>query len=256
MLSTTLNDYKDSYQSNLDAFLIEYEDNTKLIFLQNELGKYQDYQDALTIIPKQLNYPTIEDIKNLSFPKNVASNLEKLCPKAYDDIVTTKLIKGDFEADNEEFLLPGAIPSLININHIKLQNYINSSKRILEFITDKIKTNSPNTVEKKKATVKNHKSEIWFQVGLLFAKGDMNKYYNPKKSGFKDGYSAPKVAREIGHENYDKFILATINNYHPDNTNANKNIYNFKDKMDKIIKHCNEHLITIDTYFLSRLPIE
>jgi hypothetical protein len=110
-------------------------------------------------------------------------------------------------------------------------------------------------------TVKNvgdtkYKLSTWFKVGLLFAKGELNEYYNHNKTGFKSGYSALKVATELGDEGYNKFILSTINNYPLNNTNADKNIYNWKNKMDKIIKHCNDYNIVIDEYFLTRLPQE
>ena len=36
MISSTLNQYKENFKINLLAFLNEYEDNTKIFFLQNE----------------------------------------------------------------------------------------------------------------------------------------------------------------------------------------------------------------------------
>lgn len=54
MISSTLNQYKDSFKANLLAFLNEYEDNTKAFFLQNEKTKYQAYQKALTKIVDQI----------------------------------------------------------------------------------------------------------------------------------------------------------------------------------------------------------
>lgn len=217
MISTTLKDYKDNYQTNLDKFLKEYEDNTKSIFLQNELEKYNYFLDLL--------------IKH----KN---NSEKF---------TFQILGEYLEELNPEF---------IGVDFKKPNNYITSTKRIIEFITEKINPKSANIETNINVSDTKYKSTFWFKVGLLFAKGELNKYYNSNKTGFKNRYSAPKVAKEIGLEDAEKNILATINNYPLDNVNADKNIYNSKDKMDKIIKHCNENQITIDDYFLSRLPVE
>lgn len=101
-----------------------------------------------------------------------------------------------------------------------------------------------------------YKNHVWFKVGILFASGKLNKYYNSPKNGFKAGYTSKNVAREIGIDNSDKYILATINNYSSSNPNANKNIYNTKERMEKIIKHCIENDMKIDDFFMSKLPIE
>lgn len=103
-----------------------------------------------------------------------------------------------------------------------------------------------------------YKNEVWFKVGLLFASGKMENYYTEVTGGiiFKKGYTAPKVAKSLGNINYNKFILASVNNYLPNNPNGNKNIFNSKDKMDKIIKHCGENNIPVIPYFTERLPSE
>lgn len=103
-----------------------------------------------------------------------------------------------------------------------------------------------------------YKTQNLFKVGLLFATGKMSKYFavnNKHETVINDGYSAPKIAKELGNDAYDKWILATLNNYSTDNVNGNKNIFNNFDMMTKIIDHCNVEKLTIDTYFKSRLPI-
>lgn len=104
-----------------------------------------------------------------------------------------------------------------------------------------------------------YKTKLWFKVGLLFAKGEMNKYFmvtDKNETIMKNGFTAPKIARELGNESYNKYILATINNYTPDNGNGSKNIFNSFDMMSKIIAHCEAENITVDTYFKSRLLAE
>jgi phenylalanyl-tRNA synthetase alpha subunit len=95
---------------------------------------------------------------------------------------------------------------------------------------------------------------IWFKVGLLFAKGEMEQFYSIKKDNmllFKDNYSAPKVGNEINQPTFVKYILGTINNYKTD-----KNIFNNKSKMEKIINFCKKNDIEVTPYFLSRFPTE
>ena len=87
----------------------------------------------------------------------------------------------------------------------------------------------------------------------------MEKFYtlsDSNKTIFKNEYTAPQVARELGKENYNKFILATINNYTKDSSNGNKNIFNSLEKMNQIIAHCEEKKISVIPYFKERLPIE
>lgn len=127
-----------------------------------------------------------------------------------------------------------------------LQVEVNKQDAEIEYVSQKIE----------KINDLKYKNQIWFKVGVLFAKGEMNKYFNKGRTGFDDNYSAPKVAKEIGNTSYDKFILATINNYDSNNPNGSKNIFNSKDKMVKIIAHCKELSLPIDEYFLLRLPKE
>ena len=222
MICTTLSDYKANYQANLEAFIKEYEDNTESIFLQNELEKYSNLLNNLI-----KHKSTIESFSFQAFGSGTLQNY---------------LISENLEK--------------LGIDVKKPENYITSTKRIIAFITEEIDSKSVSVKTIKKVGDTKYKSTIWFKVGLLFAKGELNKYYNRNKIGFKGGFSALKVAEELGNETYEKNILATVNNYPKDNSNAAKNIYNSKDKMDKIINHCKDNKIIIDSYFLSRLPIE
>lgn len=134
MLSSTLKEYQKNCNANLQAFLDEYEDNTKTFFLQGEIAKYKAYQKSLTDISSKLALYTKEELKRNPISSSVASKLKKLNPKAYDDIVSVILIKMDLEEVDGDFLLPGVVPSLINIDSVKLEHYIRSSILILKFI--------------------------------------------------------------------------------------------------------------------------
>ena len=117
--------------------------------------------------------------------------------------------------------------------------------------------NKPQQTDDNKTDEK-YKTQNLFKVGLLFAKGEMNKYFtinNKNSIVMNSEYTAPKIAKELGNESYNKYILASINNYRG-RENGNKNIFNSTDMMTKIISHCEVEKIPVDTYFKSRLPIE
>ena len=104
-----------------------------------------------------------------------------------------------------------------------------------------------------------YKTQNLFNVGLLFATGKMNKYFtinNLNEIVLNIGLSPLKIATELGNLSFDKYILASKNNYPTDNTNGNKNIFNNLAMMKNIIDHCKAKQIEIDPYFMSRLPIE
>nr|WP_315144489.1 hypothetical protein [uncultured Flavobacterium sp.] len=138
-------------------------------------------------------------------------------------------------------------------NDIKVcEAYIQYLKRKKDEIKEPQQTETIKPDEK-------YKTQSLFKVGLLFAKGEMNKYFsvNGKNATvMNSGYTAPKIANELGNESLKKWILASINNYTPDKENGNKNIFNSLDMMTKIISHCEAENIPVDDYFKSRLPIE
>lgn len=139
-----------------------------------------------------------------------------------------------------------------------LKKWFEDEKRFIDEVTSVLKAlppQQPETVKPDEA----YKTQLLFKVGLLFAKGEMNKYFTVNSKGttvMNGGFSALKIAKEIGNESYNKYILATINNYTPDKENGSKNIFNSPDMMSKIIACCEAENIAVDAYFRSRLPIE
>ncbi|MNG02054.1 hypothetical protein D3C84_850610 [compost metagenome] len=85
----------------------------------------------------------------------------------------------------------------------------------------------------------------------------MNKYFtiNSKNNEIvSNGLSPLKIANELENPSFEKYILASKNNYKT-GENKNKNIFNNFDMMTKIIDHCIAEKLEIDPYFESRLPI-
>jgi len=119
--------------------------------------------------------------------------------------------------------------------------------------------NENNKVPDDEKKDKEYKNTIWFKVGELFASGEMEKYYSINHNNetiIKGEYNALKIAKELGNESFNKYILAIINNYGVEKSNGNKNIFNSRDKMLKIISHCKEKSFDVIPYFTERLPSE
>ncbi len=148
-------------------------------------------------------------------------------------------------------------PYHIEPQKIFLESKRKSIKEQLKIDRLKNKQNPPQQTETSKPDMV-YKNQYLFKVGLLFATGEMNKYFTVNSihaTVMNSNYTAPKIAKELGNDSYNKYILASINNY-TDKENGNKNIFNSLDMMTKIILHCETENIPVDAYFKSRLPIE
>lgn len=136
---------------------------------------------------------------------------------------------------------------------------INILETYIDFLDNKLFINNQSQQSETVNPDEKYKAQNLFKVGLLFATGKMNKYFtvNSKdKTVMNEGYSAPKIANELKNKSFEKWILATINNYPTENVNGNKNVFNSLDMMTKIIDHCKAKKTEIDPYFTSRLPID
>lgn len=197
------------------------------------------------------NFISIKDlIRAIEYYKVTNDTLKAIKLKQYI-VSKLKLIVRDLEFFHI-YLTETPIEAKINnlITEFERSIDINEINQI-----EALKT-QPQQVESVKTDEK-YKTENLFKVGLLFAKGELNKYFtinNKNEIVINSGYSAPKIAKELKNENYNKWILASLNNYK--GTSGNKNIFNSLDMMTKIISHCEAENIPVDAYFKSRLPIE
>lgn len=91
-----------------------------------------------------------------------------------------------------------------------------------------------------------------YKVGVLMAKGELNKYWNDNKTRNKEGWAYNKIAQDLGVIKFETVIKATMNNYKTPSSNANKNVFNDIEVMSLIIKDCENQNIEIDEYFLTR----
>lgn len=239
MIYTTLRTYTENFQTNLDTYLSEYEDNSKSEFLRMELKKYSGYVSSLIALSRAIKgYPTPKVAEIRSGPELFLRNNYL---SVYNDIITVV-------NDKEK-------PNIISVDYVKLDNYKKSVSLIFDFIKEESGNRNNKQTSKKLEIEKN----IWFKVGLLFANGTMEKYYSVTNNNLlkvKDKFTAPKIADELGDKGYNKYILATIQNYPKNNKNWDKNIFNSREKMEMIIEYCKGKNIPVIPYFSSRLPSE
>lgn len=132
MISSTLNQYKQSFKTNLEAFLNEYEDNTTAFFLEKEKTKYKAYQKALTTIADQIKLFTSAELDENPIYRTSALDLKKINLNVYNSIVTElNPVK-----DGTILSLSAAKNDKIKIDEIALENHIKSSLLILKFISE------------------------------------------------------------------------------------------------------------------------
>jgi hypothetical protein len=143
--------------------------------------------------------------------------------------------------------------------YYEFENFQNIMHELFEIIKSKETTETAQPQQNE--IVKNdekYKTQNLFKVGLLFATGEMNKYFTvigENKTVMNKEYSSPIIAKELKNSSFEKIILATINNYKTAG-NKSKNIFNNKGMMNDIIDHCKAKNIPVIPYFISRLPIE
>ncbi len=90
-----------------------------------------------------------------------------------------------------------------------------------------------------------YKKKIWFRVGLMFANGEMQELLKQPKA------NPTNVAKKLNNMGYNKYILATHNNY--SKNNLDKNIYADPYKLQMIYDHCKENNIDIVDDFLKHI---
>lgn len=220
--------------------------------------------ESLKIIDQEL-----EDFKKIALkPKEAEYHFESISLIAQNISIEIKAIKSlelktalleAIRNDNEN---TNYIPCLITKTYSKNEVVIFKEKhRALKRKLDScltIKSNEQLQQSNQEKPDEVYKTQNLFKVGLLFAKGELYKYFTVNASGetvMKNEFSAPKIANDLGNESYNKWILASINNYPPDNPNGNKNIFNSLDMMNKIISHCEAEKTPVDPYFKERMPI-
>jgi hypothetical protein len=211
-----LNDYKSTYSIRVNEFKDKYVDNTEIVFIENEIERVNDVIMRLNVAIKQSEEQIeITDQSILDY-----NPLEEF----YKDIRVDSATKS-------------------KSTYKLIIDFLESRKQEIEK-ESKLNAPAPELVNN---DFKKYKNQNLFKVGLLFATGEMNKYFQVNslnKIVLNPGYNAPSIAKELNNSVNDKYILAAINNYE-----SNKNIFNSLDMMNKVISHCKEENLPIDAYF-------
>lgn len=253
-MDITRKEYEKNYNDSLSSYKNDYEDKSEKSFLEVELNSYTKYYNSLKKISHFIKTTPKNNLGHYPITSEFGWELEIINEQVYNEIITKKKAIPE-EDEFKRLLYPGDNAPSIEINIDNLNNRILSAKSILEFIIKKQHSEVPG--EKKNDNA--YKNNVWFKFGVLFASGEMEKYYSfndKKETLLKHEYSAPSVAIKLGDIRYIKYISATINNYNVKSSNSDKNIFNSRDHMLKIISHCNEKEIPVTTYFTERLPSE
>ena len=160
MISCTLNQYQESFKTNLLLFLNEYEDNTKFFFLQNEKTKYQGYQKALTKIADQMKLFTREELNQNLVHRSIASDLKKIDINVYNAIITElNPVIGETILS-----LSAAKKDRIIIDEKALENHIKSSIVILKFIAEEAEVPSDLNDIESNLDVVNKDLDAWLKA--------------------------------------------------------------------------------------------
>jgi hypothetical protein len=161
---------------------------------------------------------------------------------------TVNEITGNLNTAIQENVFKKLIKSMAEIDYYNDTKYFKKDIEYLTILKESITAESIQTLNKRK---KDYKKYLWFKLGVIIAKGGLNKYLLENKKGFKDNITPLLISKELGNIGFEKYILASVKEYKTD-----KDIYNSKNKMLKIVNHCKEKKINIDDDFISRIPLE
>lgn len=187
--------------------------------------------------------------RNLKFAKKYAGLYDKLYNRFNIEFVNIQSL------ENKCDFLQELIDKIIEANHDMKYNYNISdleeeSESELKGLLNFFEAEMQNLFRMNDDDVK--KSDVdmlWFKAGLCFAKGEMEKYQ--LNETIHPDWTAPKIAKEMNLPECEKYFLATLNNY-VKNSNSNKNIFNSLNRMEKLIKHCQDNKFTVSENFISR----
>ncbi|MFH4969326.1 hypothetical protein V8G61_14065 [Gaetbulibacter sp. M240] len=252
--------YEDALVNNYSSLDKPFTDYSKLVIGWHSPLKVEISENLLSLPPENRDL-YLEYLKNRIENETMLQDDEEL--KDLLKTINVSIDSLNIEHNKElhdalnlsfkEITLPKDLAKFRNL-HRKYYRYLLNLER------EKVMRHLEKLNEYKfKQPTKTFKDELWFKVGVKLASGQMAKYYTVDSKGImhlKYSYTAPRVAEELGDKKWEKDVLATLKNYGPESSNANKNIFNSRDKMIKIIDYCKEKGIPVISHFTDRLPPE
>jgi hypothetical protein len=142
MLKYTLKEYKEEFDKKLSEYLLRFEDNTPVSFIDEQKGLFSTYNNALLLIADKLKeYGDLEAANTIFLPNTIFDGLKKISRETYDDIKIEEKLKPKIMGFQtlEEYLENRDTSSenyCTRIDYTKLRNHLTSVNKILKFITN------------------------------------------------------------------------------------------------------------------------
>ena|SRR5690554_1956086 len=220
----------------------------KLNFLNGEIEEINPFQLEELLVDFDKKKSSLE-LSGLQPMELVSRNKNLL----YDWLTNGIIYEANFEAyktvntfcdSYEKFLF--AKHCYNEIKSIKNQN--DQGKHLFGLTNLKSENGNLQQVNKEN-NARNKKDTHWFRSGILFADGTMDLYWNENRTGIKNKYTIPIIAREVGLPKAEKYILASFNGY----PHSDKNIFNNPNKLKILIDHLKENNVEIASSFLKKI---
>lgn len=232
-------DYSDLFKaSDYETLYLWYDKETKDNYLANSLFEIERELDNSLWYVAQNDIVDNRDLSMLDFYAKkllkiksiINSHLDKDYYKAYELELNEVLKMYDFDED-----LKRPTDKETKERYLKIKNHI---------------TNLDNKEDdqKNRRQRKSHK----YIVGMLVAKGELNKYWNNTKSDFKQNCNRSTVEKDLNIIGKDKVIYDTIKNTPNNHSTGKKNVFNDFKTMSLIIDDCKESEVKVDSYFLQK----
>ena len=285
----TFSDYVSRYDIELNSFLSEFEDNTESLFIDYQKVYLKKMSQAIieSINEIDSNDPEGEFVfnhlqKKLSTNRRILEFLDnRLNPMNYIPEQKENASKDEYleffdNLNNNKITESGMIKFVKSHETIKeletlirdIDNFIENynvgkafnnwegfqfdeaykrplSEEIFytfkELVLSKIEELKHSKITSNNTSKKHYTENLWFEVGLKFATGEM---FNLLKNS-----NPTQVAKKLGNNSYRPYIGSTIGT---ENVKGDKNIFNNLDKMENIIKYCEENKIDVCQDFIDK----
>lgn len=196
-----------------------------------------------------------------TFEKTYKINEFTQCKNSLElDLVSYNFMHKNVERQDKKIIKSVMLSSLKSLKKIQVDSIFED---LIDDAIYRVKRDFKEIKGKQETSHDSYKTEkndnsVKYKFGMLYAAGKLNEHIEINTKGqtvFKNGMTAPGIARRLGDNRYNKYILATINNYSNENANGNKNIFNSYELLHEIIQTLKDKNIKIDSYFLKRFDL-
>lgn len=224
--------YQANYSKRLSDYCEKYPDADEFDFLKEE-DSLIDWLLQMSNENKNNFYEFYPYLKPDPHRKNISLSLSK----------TRELIDTRIHELGHFFIIPGVDPvDWGNAPRFMLEPERNQdvglNKIYPETLTQEV--NGGMQKEGRVAQGTDNKQPAWFEIGILFATGEMDQYLNESWSDAKSPLSFNDIAKKISFPTNRPYISSSVNGNISD-----KNIFSCPKKMNAIRDYCIENNISI-----------